>query len=277
MLETTFKALADENRLRSINILFHGEFCVCELEVLLGLSQSNLSRHLGKLKAAELITAKKDGQWVHYTISKAFQTENPLLFDYLQLKMSEDQTFKNDLERLNNYRKNDLTCTVITNNKEHVIQVINKEETNMSYRIAFICVHNSCRSQMAEGWAKKLGGDLFEPYSAGTQEYPEVKPLAVQVMEEAGVDMSAHKPKLIKEIPNKLDILITMGCNVTCPYIPNQHSEDWGIEDPSGKGIEAFRKTREEIREKVEDLINRIKTGSLDNLQDKPFFNTSKM
>jgi len=277
MLETTFKALADENRLRIINILFHGEFCVCELEVLLGLSQSNLSRHLGKLKAAELITAKKDGQWVHYTISKAFQTENPLLFDYLQLKMSEDQTFKNDLERLNNYRKNNLTCTVITNNKEHVIQVINKEETNMSYRIAFICVHNSCRSQMAEGWAKKLGGDLFEPYSAGTQEYPEVKPLAVQVMEEAGVDMSAHKPKLIKEIPNKLDILITMGCNVTCPYIPNQHSEDWGIEDPSGKGIEAFRKTREEIREKVEDLINRIKTGSLDNLQDKPFFNTSKM
>ncbi len=147
----------------------------------------------------------------------------------------------------------------------------------MSYRIAFICVHNSCRSQMAEGWAKKLGGDLFEPYSAGTQEYPEVKPLAVQVMEEAGVDMSAHKPKLIKEIPNKLDILITMGCNVTCPYIPNQHSEDWGIEDPSGKGIEAFRKTREEIREKVEDLINRIKTGSLDDTQDKPFFNTSKM
>jgi len=127
MLETTFKALADENRLRIINILFHGEFCVCELEVLLGLSQSNLSRHLGKLKAAELITAKKDGQWVHYTISKAFQTENPLLFDYLQLKMSEDQTFKNDLERLNNYRKNDLTCTVITNNKDYVIQMIDTE------------------------------------------------------------------------------------------------------------------------------------------------------
>ncbi len=133
----------------------------------------------------------------------------------------------------------------------------------MTYKIAFICVHNSCRSQIAEGWAKKLGGDLFEAYSAGTEEYPQVKPLAVQVMEEAGVDMAGHYPKLIKEIPNELDILITMGCNVTCPYIPNKHTEDWGIEDPSGKGIEAFRKTREEIREKVQELIQRITEGEL--------------
>lgn len=142
----------------------------------------------------------------------------------------------------------------------------------MTYKIAFICVHNSCRSQMAEGWAKHLGSNLFEAYSAGTEEYPQVKPLAVQVMEEAGVDMTGHHPKLIKEIPNELDILITMGCNVTCPYIPNKHTEDWGIEDPSGKGIEAFRKTREEIREKVEDLIQRITTGELTlNTSDETF------
>ena len=145
----------------------------------------------------------------------------------------------------------------------------------MIYKIAFICVHNSCRSQMAEGWAKKLGDDLFEAYSAGTEEYPQVKPLAVQVMEEAGVDMSGHQPKLIKEIPNELDILITMGCNVTCPYIPNKHAEDWGIEDPSGKGIEAFRKTRDEIREKTEDLIKRIKVGLLKASQQKPFIDPS--
>jgi protein-tyrosine-phosphatase len=125
---------------------------------------------------------------------------------------------------------------------------------------------------MAEGWAKHLGSNLFEAYSAGTEEYPQVKPLAVQVMEEAGVDMTGHRPKLIKEIPNELDILITMGCNVTCPYIPNKHTEDWGIEDPSGKGIEAFRKTREEIREKVEDLIQRITTGELTlNTSDETF------
>jgi len=96
-----------------------------------------------------------------------------------------------------------------------------------------------------------------------------------QEMEEAGVDMSGHQPKLIKEIPNELDILITMGCNVTCPYIPNKHAEDWGIEDPSGKGIEAFRKTRDEIREKTEELLKRIKAGLLKDSQQKPFIDPS--
>jgi len=133
----------------------------------------------------------------------------------------------------------------------------------MQYKIAFVCVHNSCRSQMAEGWAKKLGVDLFEAYSAGTHDYPEIKPLALQVMKEAGVNLSGQKPKRIGDIPTELDILITMGCNVTCPYIPNKLTEDWGIEDPSGKGIEAFRKTRDEIKTKVQNLIQRITEGTL--------------
>lgn len=131
------------------------------------------------------------------------------------------------------------------------------------YKVAFVCVHNSCRSQMAEGWAKKLGGDVLEAYSAGTENYPEVKPLAVQVMEEAGVDMSEHRPKLLSDIPKELDLLITMGCNVVCPFVPNQHEEDWGLEDPSGGPIEGFRETRDMIREKVELLIKRIKTGDI--------------
>jgi protein-tyrosine-phosphatase len=71
----------------------------------------------------------------------------------------------------------------------------------MKKKVAFVCTHNSCRSQMAEGWAKKLGSDVLEAYSAGTEKYPEVKPLAVQVMEEAGVDMSTHHPKLLSDIP----------------------------------------------------------------------------
>jgi arsenate reductase len=116
---------------------------------------------------------------------------------------------------------------------------------------------------MAEGWAKKLGGDVLEAYSAGTENYPEVKPLAVQVMEEAGVDMSEHRPKLLSDIPKELDLLITMGCNVVCPFVPNQHEEDWGLEDPSGGPIEGFRETRDMIREKVELLIKRIKTGDI--------------
>jgi arsenate reductase (thioredoxin) len=125
--------------------------------------------------------------------------------------------------------------------------------------IGFICVHNSCRSQMAEGWAKKLGEDIFEAYSAGTEEYPEVKPMAVAVMEEVGIDMTSHRPKLLDEIPSRLDVLITMGCNVQCPYIPCDIREDWGISDPSGKGIEEFRFARDLIRDKVVEMIERMK------------------
>ena len=127
----------------------------------------------------------------------------------------------------------------------------------MKIKVAFICTHNSCRSQMAEGWARALGQDTLEVYSAGTEEYPEIKPLAVRVMAEAGVDISGQHPKLTGEIPNELDYLITMGCGVKCPYMPSKHVEDWGIEDPSGKGAEEFRKTRDIIREKVENLIEK--------------------
>ncbi|MBF7096241.1 arsenate reductase ArsC [Alkalibacter mobilis] len=129
----------------------------------------------------------------------------------------------------------------------------------MKKTVAFVCVHNSCRSQMAEGWARHLGSEVIEAYSAGTEKYPEVKPLARQVMEEAGVDMSGHRPKLMDEIPKEVDYLITMGCNVECPYLPCEHREDWGLEDPSGGPVEDYRVTRDLIKEKVEDLIKRIK------------------
>ena len=138
----------------------------------------------------------------------------------------------------------------------------------MKYKVAFVCVHNSCRSQMAEGWAKALGQDLFDVYSAGTAEYPEVKPLAVEVMEEANIDMSEHKPKRLTDIPSELDILITMGCNVTCPHIPNQHMEDWGLDDPSGGPIEDFRTTRDIIKTKVEALIERVQNGDIQLNED---------
>ncbi|AEE92408.1 Protein tyrosine phosphatase [Tepidanaerobacter acetatoxydans Re1] len=133
----------------------------------------------------------------------------------------------------------------------------------MKKKVAFVCVHNSCRSQMAEGLAKKLGSDVLEAYSAGTENYPEVKPLAVQVMEEEGVDMGGYYPKLLSDIPKEVDILITMGCNVACPYVPCRYREDWGIEDPSGGPIEDYRKTRNIVKEKVMDLIQRVKSKQI--------------
>lgn len=133
----------------------------------------------------------------------------------------------------------------------------------MKLKVAFVCVHNSCRSQMAEAWAKALGADIFEAYSAGTENYPEVKPLAVAVMEELGMDMSSHKPKLLSDIPEELDLLITMGCNVVCPFVPSRHTEDWGLTDPSGGPIEDYRVTRDLIKEKMLDLIKRIENKEI--------------
>ena len=133
----------------------------------------------------------------------------------------------------------------------------------MKYKVAFVCVHNSCRSQMAEGWMEKYGSDIFDVYSAGTENYPKVKPGAVEVMEEKGIDMSHHKPKLLSDIPPKLDLLITMGCNVECPYIPNKFREDWGLDDPSGGPLDDFRKTRDLIEKKVLELIDRVKNKEI--------------
>ncbi len=130
-------------------------------------------------------------------------------------------------------------------------------------KVAFVCIHNSCRSQMAEGWANYLGKEILVAYSAGTEKYHEVKPFAKAVMEEIGVDMSKHHPKLLSEIPGDIDILITMGCGVSCPFVPCKYREDWGLEDPSGGPIEDFQKTRDIIKIKVENLIERIQKGEI--------------
>lgn len=129
--------------------------------------------------------------------------------------------------------------------------------------VAFVCIHNSCRSQMAEGFAKALGSDVLEVYSAGTEEYPGPKPMAIEVMEDIGIDMSSHTSKLLSDIPSELDILVTMGCGVECPYVPTKHREDWGLEDPSGGPKSGFEETRDLIKIKVLDLIKRVKEGTL--------------
>ena len=129
--------------------------------------------------------------------------------------------------------------------------------------IAFVCTHNSCRSQIAEGFAKHLASDIFEVYSAGTEKYPAPKPLAIEVMEDIGIDMSSHYSKLLSDIPNKFDILITMGCGVECPYVPSNHREDWGLDDPSGGPKHGFEITRDLIKDRVIKLISRVKEGKL--------------
>lgn len=128
--------------------------------------------------------------------------------------------------------------------------------------VAFVCVHNSCRSQMAEAWANELGSDMFNVYSAGTEDYHEIKPLAVEVMKEVGISMDKQYPKTLDKIP-PADFLITMGCGAECPWVPSRLREDWGLDDPSGGPIEDFRVTRDLIKDKVLELIQRVKNKEI--------------
>ena len=134
-------------------------------------------------------------------------------------------------------------------------------------KVAFVCVHNSCRSQIAEALGKKLAGDVFESYSAGTETKPRINPDAVRLMKRFhGIDMeAAQRSKLLSEIP-QVDVVITMGCNVKCPFLPCDHREDWGLEDPSGKDDEAFMETIRLIEEKILDLRERMQ--NLQNSSD---------
>jgi len=127
-------------------------------------------------------------------------------------------------------------------------------------KVAFICVHNSCRSQIAEALGKKLASDVFESYSAGTETKPRINQDAVRLMQQVhNIDMEETQySKLLSDIP-EVDVVITMGCNVQCPYLPCSHREDWGLEDPSGKPDEAFLETIRIIEEKVRDLKERLR------------------
>ena len=122
-------------------------------------------------------------------------------------------------------------------------------------KVAFICVHNSCRSQIAEALGRKLASDAFESYSAGTETKPQINQDAVRLMKQVhGIDMEeTQRSKLLSDIP-EVDVVITMGCNVQCPVLPCSHREDWGLEDPSGKSDEAFLETIRRIEEKILDL-----------------------
>ena len=130
----------------------------------------------------------------------------------------------------------------------------------MRTKVAFVCVHNSCRSQIAEALGKKMAFDVLEGYSAGTETKPQINQDAVRLMKELyGIDMEeTQSSKLVSEIPT-VDVVITMGCNVNCPWLPCNHREDWGLEDPTGKDDETFRKVIQQIEDKMIELIQQIK------------------
>lgn len=126
-------------------------------------------------------------------------------------------------------------------------------------KVAFICVHNSCRSQIAEALGKALASDVFESYSAGTETKPQINQDAVRLIKALyGVDMEQTQySKLISDIPEP-DIAISMGCNVGCPFIGRPFDDNWELEDPTGKSDEEFKKVIDEIRVRIMELKQRL-------------------
>lgn len=129
-------------------------------------------------------------------------------------------------------------------------------------KVAFVCVHNSCRSQIAEALGKYLASDVFESYSAGTETVPKINQEAVRLMKQLyNIDMEQTQySKLLNELP-AVDIVITMGCNVNCPYLPCKYREDWGLEDPTGKDDKVFQETIATIEQKILRLKSRIENS----------------
>lgn len=131
-------------------------------------------------------------------------------------------------------------------------------------KVAFVCVHNSCRSQIAEALGKMLAADSFDSYSAGTETKPQINQDAVRMMKQLyHIDMEQTQySKLLSAIP-PVDIVITMGCNVSCPSLPCRYREDWGLDDPTGKSDESFLEVIHSIEKKVLGLKSRIDGGLL--------------
>lgn len=125
--------------------------------------------------------------------------------------------------------------------------------------VLFVCVHNAGRSQMAAGFMKHLSNNQVEVLSAGSQPKESINPIAIQVMNELGIDIAQNVPKILTtEAVKESDVVITMGCGDACPIFPGKRYEDWQLEDPAGKDLDKVRVIRDEIKTKVESLLAEI-------------------
>ena len=130
--------------------------------------------------------------------------------------------------------------------------------------VLFVCVHNAGRSQMAAGYLRHLAGDRVEVLSAGSEPKDQINPVAVIAMAEEGIDIAGGAPKLLTvDAVRESDVVITMGCGDTCPIFPGKRYEDWRVDDPAGLDLDDVRTVRDEIRLRVERLLNELLPGLL--------------
>ena len=125
--------------------------------------------------------------------------------------------------------------------------------------VLFVCVHDAGRSQMAAGYLKQLSGGAIDVRSAGNEPADKINPVAVQAMAEEGIDIAAEQPTILTtDAVQASDVVITMGCGDSCPYYPGKRYEDWTLDDPAGQGIDVVRAIRNQIRQRVEQLVEEL-------------------
>lgn len=125
--------------------------------------------------------------------------------------------------------------------------------------ILFLCIHNAGRSQMAAGFARELSGGEVSIFSGGSEPADSVNPMAIEAMAEVGIDIAGYVPqKFTDELLQHVDVVVTMGCGDTCPYIPGKRYIDWPLEDPKGKPLEVVRQIRDQIKDNVSDLLRQL-------------------
>lgn len=125
--------------------------------------------------------------------------------------------------------------------------------------VLFLCVHNAGRSQMAAGWLRHLAGDAVDVFSAGSAPATSINPVAVDAMAEVGIDIAGRQPQAwTEDMVRTVDVVVSMGCGDACPVLPGKRYEDWELTDPAGQGIELVRGVRDEIRDRVHELLDRL-------------------
>ena len=128
--------------------------------------------------------------------------------------------------------------------------------------VLFVCVHNAGRSQMAAGYLQHLAGDRIDVRSAGSQPADQVNQVAVEAMAEEGIDLTGEQPKVLTpDSVQAADVVVTMGCGDECPYFPGKRYEDWVLDDPAGQPLDVVRRVRDEIRHRVEHLVEELDSG----------------
>ncbi|MCL1907592.1 MAG: arsenate reductase ArsC [Propionibacteriaceae bacterium] len=124
--------------------------------------------------------------------------------------------------------------------------------------VLFMCVHNAGRSQMAAAFLRHLAGESIEVRSAGSTPADQINPVAVQAMAEVGIDITGHQPRVLTDTDAHSDIVVSMGCGDACPYYPGTRHETWELDDPAGQDIDTVRRIRDDIRERVQQLLREI-------------------